>query len=66
MGKKSKFYIEYGKSKNCSECKYDSCRYYIESGNFRGKFSRLRHLIYCLKCSLSSTKKGFIHKSRYF
>lgn len=68
MGKKkeSKFYIEYGKSKNCSDCKYNSCKYYIESANFRGKFRRLRHLIYCLKCSFSSNKNGFVHHTRYY
>lgn len=68
MGKKktSKFCIEYGKSKNCSDCKYNSCEWYMEKANFPGSFRRLRHLIYCIKCSLSSTKNGFIHKTRYF
>lgn len=64
MGKKkkvSRFYIEYGKSKKCSECKYNSCDFYKESMNFRGKFKIIRHLIYCLKCSFSSNKKGFKH-----
>lgn len=64
--KKSKFYIEYGSNKRkCSECKYDSCEYYKESWNFKGKFKRLRHLIYCVKCSISSDKKGFSHKSNW-
>ena len=67
MGKKkkpSRFCIEYGKSKNCSECKYNSCDYYKESWNFTGGFRRLRHLIYCIKCSFSSNKNGFEHISR--
>lgn len=37
MGKKktSKFHIEYGKSKNCSDCKYNSCKYYDTMWNRR-------------------------------
>lgn len=67
MGKKktSRFYIEYGKSKKCSDCKYCLCDYYKESCKFRGKFRRLRHLIYCLKCSFSSNKNGFVHHSKF-
>lgn len=68
MGKKkkvSRFYIEYGKSKKCSDCKYCSCDCYIELQIFRCKFSRLRHLIYCLKCSFSSNKNGFVHHSKF-
>ena len=63
--KTSKFYIEYGKSKKCSECKYNSCDFYKELMNFRSKFKRIRHLIYCLKCSFSSNKKGFRHISLF-
>ena len=67
MGKKkktSRFYIEYGKSKKCSDCKYDTCEYFKEAWNFPSKFKRLRHLIYCLKCSFSSNKNGFVHHSK--
>ena len=67
MGKKktSRFYIEYGKSKKCSDCKYCSFDCYKELLNFRSKFRRLRHLIYCLKCSFSSNKNGFVHHSKF-
>ena len=68
MGKKkktSRFYIKYGKSKKCSDCKYDSCEYFKEAWNFPSKFKRLKHLIYCLKCSFSSNKNGFVHHSKF-
>ena len=64
--KKSRFYIEYGKNKRkCSECKYDSCEFHAESWNFKGRFIKLKHFFYCLKCSFSSTKEGFVHKSNW-
>ena len=60
MGKKkktSKFYIEYGKSKRCSDCTKGECsRYYDTTSDF------IKKLFYCIKCSFTSDKKGFIHK----
>lgn len=55
--KESRFHIEYGKSNNCSDCKYCNQNPYPY-----GRFSNIRHLVYCVKCSMSSNKKGFAHK----
>lgn len=59
MGKKktSKFYIEYGKSsKKCSECIKGECSRFDTTSDF------MKKLFYCIRCSLSSDKKGFVHK----
>lgn len=59
MGKKkkgSRFYIEYGKSKKCSDCIEGKCSRLDTTSDF------MRKLFYCIKCSLSSDKKGFVHK----
>ena len=58
MGKKktSKFYVEYGKSKKCSECIKGKCSRLDTTSDF------MKKLFYCIKCSLSSDKKGFVHE----
>ena len=59
MGKKkktSRFYIEYGKSKKCSDCCKGKCSRIDTTSDF------MKKLFYCIKCSLTSDKKGFIHK----
>lgn len=59
MGKKkktSRFYIEYGKSKKCSDCCKGKCYRIDTASDF------MKKLFYCIKCSLTSDKKGFVHK----
>ncbi len=59
MGKKkktSRFYIEYGKSKKCSDCINGKCSRYDTISD------SMKKLCYCIKCSFTSDKKGFVHK----
>lgn len=58
MKKKNKFYIikykEY--NKRCSDCIKGDCSKFDTTSEF------MKKLFYCIKCSCTSDKKGFLHR----